>query len=74
MLSGLSSQAGVYPTTPTNWIGGYYQNAVGTHLSYNAIYTALKALWQSTSNQPGAFKADPAELISQRRGHREPVD
>ena len=64
VLSGLSSTAGVYPTTPTNWIGGYYQNAVGTHLSYNAIYTALKALWQSTSNQPGAFKADPAELIS----------
>jgi hypothetical protein len=64
VLSGLSSQAGVYPTTPTNWIGGYYNNAVGTHLSYNAIYTALKALWQSTSNQPGAFKADPAELIS----------
>ena len=64
VLSGLSSQAGVYPTTPTNWIGGYYNNSVGTHLSYNAIYTALKALWQSTSNQPGAFKADPAELIS----------
>ncbi len=64
VLSGLSSQAGVYPTTPTNWIGGYYNNAVGTHLSYNAIYTALKALWQSTSNQPGAFKADPAELLS----------
>lgn len=64
VLSGLSSQAGVYPTTPTNWIGGYYNNAVGTHLSYNAVYTALKALWQTTSNQPGAFKADPAELIS----------
>jgi hypothetical protein len=64
VLSGLSSQAGVYPTTPTNWIGGYYNNAVGTHLSYNAIYTALKALWQTTTNQPGAFKADPAELIS----------
>jgi hypothetical protein len=64
VLSGLSSQAGVYPTTPTNWIGGYYNNAVGTHLSYNAVYTALKNLWQSTSNNPGAFKADPAELIS----------
>jgi hypothetical protein len=64
VLSGLSSTAGVYPTTPTNWIGGYYNNAVGTHLSYNAVYAALKALWQSTSNQPGAFRADPAELIS----------
>ena len=64
VLSGLSSTAGVYPSSPTNWIGGYYNNAVGTHLSYGAVYTALKALWQSTSNNPGAFRADPAELIS----------
>jgi len=63
-LSGLSSNAGVYPTSPTQWIGGYYNNAVGTHLSYNAIYTALKNLWQSTSTNPGAFRADPAEIIS----------
>jgi hypothetical protein len=60
-LSGISADAGIYPA---GWQGGYVNNAVGTHLSYNAIYTALKALWDSTSNQPGAFKADPAECIS----------
>lgn len=63
-LTGLSAQAGVYPTTPIMWQGGYINQAVGTHLSYSAIYTALENLWQSTSNNPGAFKADPAELIS----------
>jgi hypothetical protein len=63
-LSGLSAQAGVYPTTPTNWQGGYINNGVGLHLNYNTIYTALKALWDSTSTSPGAFKADPAEIIS----------
>ena len=63
-LSGLSADAGIYPTSPTNWIGGYYNNNVGTHLSYNAIYTALKALWQSTSTNPGSFRADPAEIVS----------
>ena len=63
-LSGLSADAGIYPTSPTNWIGGYYNNNVGTHLSYNAIYTALKNLWQSTSTNPGSFRADPAEIVS----------
>ena len=63
-LTGLSASSGVYPTSPVNWQGGYVNQAVGTHLSYNAVYTALKALWQSTTNSPGAFKADPAELIS----------
>lgn len=51
------------PVYPAGWQGGYYNGAVGTHLSYNAIYTALAALWESTSNNPGAFKADPAEII-----------
>jgi hypothetical protein len=60
-LSGISASAGIYPA---GWQGGYVDNAVGTHLSYNAIYSALKALWDSTSNNPGAFKADPAECIS----------
>lgn len=66
VLSGLSSNAGVYPASPTQWIGGYYNNAAATHLSYNLIYTALKALWQpaSGSTNPGGFRADPAELIS----------
>jgi len=63
-LTGLSAQAGIYPTIPSTWEGGYVNNSVGTHLSYNAIYAALKALWDSTATSPGAFKADPAELIS----------
>jgi hypothetical protein len=63
-LTGLSAQGGVYPTSPVNWQGGYVNQAVGTHLSYSAIYTALENLWQSNTNNPGAFKADPAELIS----------
>jgi len=60
-LTGVSAKAGVYPS---GWQGGYVNNSVGTHLSYNAVYVALKALWDSTSNNPGAFKADPSELLS----------
>ena len=60
VLSGLS-QGGVYPS---GWQGGYYNGAVGLHLNYNTVYTVLKALWDSTSNNPGAFKADPAEIVS----------
>lgn len=63
-LSGLSAEAGIYPTSPTPWQAGYYNNNVQTHLSYNAIYTALKNLWQSTSTNPGGFRADPAEIVS----------
>jgi hypothetical protein len=61
VLSGLSASAGVYPS---GLQGGYANLGVGQHMNYNAIYTALKALWDSTSNSPGAFKADPAEIIS----------
>lgn len=63
-LTGLSAQAGIYPTSPVNWQAGYVNNSVGTHLSYSAIYTALENLWQQSGNNPGAFKADPAELVS----------
>lgn len=60
-LTGLSQQAGIYPS---GWQGGYNNQAVGQHLNYNIIYTALKALFDSPTNSPGAFKADPAEIIS----------
>jgi hypothetical protein len=60
-LTGVSAANGVYPS---GWQGGYSNLGVGQHLNYNAIYVALKALWDSTSTSPGAFKADPAELIS----------
>jgi hypothetical protein len=60
-LTGVSATNGVYPA---GWQGGYSNLAVGQHLNYNIIYTAVKALWDSTSTSPGAFKADPAEIIS----------
>ena len=61
VLTGLSQQAGIYPS---GWQGGYSNQAVGQHMNYNIIYTALKALWDSSSTSPGAFKADPAEIVS----------
>lgn len=52
------------PVYPSGWQGGYINQAVGTHLSYNVLYTALDALFESNgSNSPGAFRADPAEII-----------
>ena len=61
-LTGQSSTAGVYPA---NWQGGYVNQSVGTHLSINSVYTALDALWESNTGSvtPGAFRADPAELV-----------
>lgn len=60
-LAGVSASSGVYPS---GWQGGYVNNAVATHLSISAVNVALKALWDSTTNSPGAFKADPAEIVS----------
>jgi hypothetical protein len=64
-LTGKSATSGIYPS---NWQGGYVNQAVGTHLSYNALYTALQGLWDGTSGQstnPGAFRADPAEIVGE---------
>jgi hypothetical protein len=62
-LTGKSATSGVYPN---NWQGGYINQSVGTHLSYSAIYTALQQLWDdSGSNNPGAFRADPAEIVGE---------
>jgi hypothetical protein len=60
VLTGKSASTSVYPS---GWQGGYYQPSAGTHLSYNTIYTALDALWESVFTSPGAFKADPAEIV-----------
>jgi len=60
-LTGLSAQGGIYPA---GWQGGYVNNAVGSTLNYSTINTVLKALWATSGNNPGSFKADPAELIS----------
>ena len=59
-ITGKSATTGVYPP---GWLGGYNNPSVGTHLSYNAIYTALDALWESVFTNPGAFRADPAEIV-----------
>lgn len=59
-LTGKSAQTSVYPN---GWQGGYVNQSVGTHLSYGSIYTALDSLWESVFTSPGAFRADPAEII-----------
>lgn len=64
-LTGKSAGNGIYPA---NWQGGYVNSAVGTHLGYNVLYTALQALWDgtnTTSTNPGAFRADPAEIVGE---------
>lgn len=59
-LTGASASAGIYPS---GWKGGYVNQSVGTHLSYNAVYTMLDGLWETNGTNTGAFKADPAELV-----------
>jgi hypothetical protein len=71
-LTGLSSTgSGPYSNVgfeSTNvWKGGYINNAVGTHLSTNAIFTALDALWENNGMNnvsPGVYKADPSEIVA----------
>lgn len=65
VLTGKSAASSIYPT---NWQGGYVNSSVGAHLSYNVLYTALQALWDganTTSTNPGAFRADPAEIVGE---------
>ncbi len=49
------------------WKGGYINNNVGTHLSTNAIFTALDAMWENNGMNnvtPGTYKADPSEIVA----------
>jgi hypothetical protein len=49
------------------WKGGYINQSVGTHLSTNAIFTALDALWENNGMNnvsPGVYKADPSEIVA----------
>jgi len=49
------------------WEGGYSNLSVGTHLSTNAIFTALDAMWENNGLNnvaPGKFRADPSEIIA----------
>ncbi len=52
---------------PGAWQGGYSNLSVGTHLSTNAIFTALDALWENNGINnvaPGKFRADPSEIVA----------
>jgi len=59
-LAGASASAGIYPA---GWKGGYVNQNVGTHLSYNAVYNVLDGVWETNGTNTGGFKADPAEII-----------
>jgi hypothetical protein len=71
-LSGLSSTgSGPYSNVGFEgsnvWKGGYINQSVGTHLSTNAIFTALDALWENNGLNnvtPGVYKADPSEIVA----------
>jgi hypothetical protein len=66
VLSGQAATAGVYPTSPVSWQGGYLNQKLGTHLSITGVNNALQALFDgSGANSPGSFRADPAELIGE---------
>ena len=73
VLSGLSdSGAGPYSNVGFTsssgvWQGGYVNQSVGTHLSTNAIFTALDGLWENNGMNnvsPGKFRADPSEIVA----------
>jgi len=49
------------------WQGGYINQNVGTHLSTNAIFTALDGLWENNGLNnvtPGVYRADPSEIVA----------
>ena len=72
VLSGLSSTgAGPYTNVGFEssgvWQGGYINQSVGTHLSTNAIFTALDGLWENNGMNnvtPGVYRADPSEIVA----------
>ena len=71
-LSGLSSTGtGPYSNvgfeSSNVWKGGYINQSVGTHLSTNAIFTALDGLWENNGMNnvtPGVYRADPSEIVA----------
>ena len=71
-LSGLSATgAGPYSNVGFEssgvWQGGYINQNVGTHLSTNAIFTALDGLWENNGMNnvtPGVYRADPSEIVA----------
>jgi hypothetical protein len=73
VLSGLSDTgSGPYANvgfenSANVWQGGYVNQSVGTHLSTNAIFTALDGLWENNGMNnvtPGVYRADPSEIVA----------
>ena len=72
VLSGLSDTgAGPYANvgfeSSNVWQGGYINQSVGTHLSTNAVFTALDGLWENNGMNnvtPGVYRADPSEIVA----------
>lgn len=72
VLSGLSATgSGPYSnvgfSSSNVWKGGYINQNVGTHLSTNALFTALDAMWENNGMNnvsPGVYKADPSEIVA----------
>ena len=72
VLSGLSDTgSGPYANVGFEaanvWQGGYVNQNVGTHLSTNAIFTALDGLWENNGMNnvtPGVYRADPSEIVA----------
>jgi len=72
VLSGLSDTgSGPYANVGFEasnvWQGGYVNQSVGTHLSTNAIFTALDGLWENNGMNnvtPGVYRADPSEIVA----------
>lgn len=72
VLSGLSDTgSGPYANVGFEasnvWQGGYINQSVGTHLSTNAIFTALDGLWENNGINnvtPGVYRADPSEIVA----------
>ena len=59
LLSCLDGHGVVDGVYPAGFQGGYINKSVGTHLSLTALNVALQQLWDG----PGAYRADPSELI-----------
>jgi hypothetical protein len=63
-LDGKSAAAGIYPSVgggaPIDWQGGYISTAPpGSTLTNDLVATALQQVWDG----PGAFRANPSELL-----------
>jgi len=56
-----STDAGVYPSSPVVFQGGYVNKSVGATPTHDLIFTALETMFDGT----GAYRADPAEIVAE---------